>query len=276
MAEINTCPSPDNEIREAVCIDTSRIYDSCADKDCLSDLSVVFTTVGQPIIENATSVRGRKAEVVGCYINVDEVQFNQGFYSVDITFYFKITLDAYTTPCTCPTSVEGLAVFSKKCILYGSEGNVKIYSSEYTDDCSSCSETATSSLSNPRAKVQVVDPIILEAYINCNTSDIDDECPGYTIPDAVSAQFDGTFTGVTATRSVSASLGLFSIIQLERDVQMLIPAYDFCIPTKECCCDVDSPCDIFRRIKFPVNEFFPPKSEDVQGGCGCGCGQSDD
>ena len=29
--------------KEAVCIDTSRIYDSCSDKDCLEDLRVYFT-----------------------------------------------------------------------------------------------------------------------------------------------------------------------------------------------------------------------------------------
>ena len=38
-AGLNTGCHP-NAITEAVCIDTARVYDSCADKDCLSDLRV--------------------------------------------------------------------------------------------------------------------------------------------------------------------------------------------------------------------------------------------
>ena len=30
----------DRSISEAICIDTARVYDSCADKDCLADLRV--------------------------------------------------------------------------------------------------------------------------------------------------------------------------------------------------------------------------------------------
>lgn len=252
MAELNTSPS--NDIREAVCIDTSRIYDSCADKDCLNDLTVIFTNVGQPVINAATSVRGKKAEVASVVINVDEIQFKKGFYSVDITFYFKVTLDAYMSPLICPTEVEGLAVFSKRCVLYGSDGNVKVYSSEYTADC--CEHTVCS-CPKPKAKVQVIDPIILEATLTCPQNNF----PGYTIPECVAALFDGSFECVTDTRGVLTTLGLFSVIRLERDVQMLIPAYDFSVPTKECCCDIDNPCDAFKRIKFPVDEFFPPKNE---------------
>ena len=75
-----------------------------------------------------------------------------------------------------------------------------------------------------------------------------------------------------AEKTVYVTLGLFTIIQLERDVQMLIPAYDFCMPEKECCCDTDDPCEVFKKIKFPVEEFFPPRSTDADNsGCGCGC-----
>lgn len=55
------------------------------------------------------------------------------------------------------------------------------------------------------------------------------------------------------------TLGLFTIVQIVRNVQMLIPAYDFCIPEKECTTTSDNPCEMFRRIEFPTDEFFPPK-----------------
>ena len=49
----------------------------------------------------------------------------------------------------------------------------------------------------------------------------------------------------------------------------LIPAFDFCIPDKECVTSGDNPCELFRKIDFPTDEFFPPKASD----CGCGCGR---
>ena len=59
------------------------------------------------------------------------------------------------------------------------------------------------------------------------------------------------------------TIGMFSICQIERSVQMMIPVYDFCIPDKECVTTTDDPCELFQRIKFPVNEFFPPRLNDL-------------
>ena len=67
-------------------------------------------------------------------------------------------------------------------------------------------------------------------------------------------------------------------ICLERDSQLLMPVYDYCMPEKECTCGgcEDDPCEIFRHVKFPVNEFFPPNSpapipetcRELKGCCG--------
>ena len=57
---------------------------------------------------------------------------------------------------------------------------------------------------------------------------------------------------------------------------MLIPAYDFCIPDKECTCETDDPCETFRKIDFPLEQFFPPnercldKNDSNASSCGCG------
>ena len=72
----------------------------------------------------------------------------------------------------------------------------------------------------------------------------------------------------TVQNKVVVTLGLFSVVQLIRNVQMLIPVYDFCVPEKECTSTTDNPCELFRRIKFPLDEFFPPQClPDDQ--CGC-------
>ena len=59
------------------------------------------------------------------------------------------------------------------------------------------------------------------------------------------------------------TLGQFSIVRLERDSQLLVPVYDYCMPEKECSCGTgggEDPCGIFRNICFPVGEFFPPNT----------------
>lgn len=103
----NTADVVSGGIREAVCIDTNRVYDSCADKDCLADMRVYFTDRAQCIIDNATSVRCRSCKIINCFIDVEAVPFNRGYYSVDITFFFKVYLDAYTTPMNPPLHRRG-------------------------------------------------------------------------------------------------------------------------------------------------------------------------
>ena len=92
------------------------------------------------------------------------------------------------------------------------------------------------------------------------------------IPDGICRRYGGTFD-CTCRRGVYIALGLFTIVQIVRNVQMLIPTYDFCIPEKECTGSTsDSPCDMFSRIDFPTDEFFPPKASVdsiCDGHCSC-------
>ncbi len=264
-----------HHIKEAICVDTSRVYDSCADKDCLADLRVYLTDCGQSIIENATSVRPRSAEVLNCVVDVEKVPFNKGCYSVNITFFVKVSLEVLTCPTAPGVNVDGLVTFSKKCILYGSEGNVKLFTSNLVLD--GFDEQNPIGNTNPTAKVQTVDPVILDAKICrvcdcCNT--MGDCCDN--IPNNICRCFEGNF-GCYGEKAVKVTLGIFTIVQLERNVQMLIPAYDFCVPTKECSCDTEDPCDTFRKISFPIDEFFPPNTKNdscatpfnPNGSCGC-------
>lgn len=277
MGDNRNSAAPDlHHIKEAICIDTNRVYDSCADKDCLTDLRVYLTDRGQCILDNASSVRPRAAQILNCLVEVEKVPFNRGCYSVDLTFFVKVILDAFTCPTAPPTTLEGLVTFSKKCILYGSEGNVKIFSSTYV--CDGYDDQNPIGNTNPKAKVQCVDPIILDAKICricdcCNT--LGDCCD--SVPNHICRCFEGNFVNNCCEKAVKVTLGIFTIVQLERDVQMLIPAYDFCVPTKECCCDTEDPCDTFRKISFPIDEFFPPNMKDndctpnfnPNGSCGC-------
>ncbi|MBQ4105420.1 MAG: hypothetical protein IJC86_03425 [Clostridia bacterium] len=256
----NTCP-------QSVCIDALRVYDSCGDKDCLTDLRVFFTDQVQSIIDTAISVRIREADVISVLTDLEPVPFHKGFYSVDMTFFFDINLDVFTSPGSSPVQVDGLSIFNKKVILYGSEGSVKVFSSEYGLDEIDIQNNSTRNL--PRASVQVAKPIALSAKL-CEISAIVN--PPCRIPDRICECFGGEFV-TSATRNVFVTLGMFSIVQIERNVQMLVPSYDFCIPEKECTNSSDNPCEVFSRLDFPTNEFFPPNVGELSSdnGCSCGC-----
>lgn len=267
MAEtINSSASFDG-CSDAVCIDANKIYDSCCDKDCLEDLQVLFTDRTQPIIDQAISVKCTSAEVLNVFTDVEPVAFNRGFFTIDTTFFFLIKCEVFTAQMMPPVSVCGLAVFSKKCILYGSEGNVKIFGSETS--VSEPDKQIVAHKNMPRATVQVVEPIVLSSRLaegnNC--------CDCCCVPKCISCCFEGSFNSCEPSKNVLVTLGLFTILQLSRNVQLLIPVLDFCVPEKECNCNTDSPCDLFRKIKFPKDEFFPPR--ECKRDCGCGCSEND-
>lgn len=254
----------DRCISEAVCIDTKRIYDSCVSKDCLEDLRVTFFGVSQRLIDDAVTVKCRDCTITAVSIDVEDVPFNRGFYNVDIKFYFQLTFDTYSAPCTMPQVAIGYTCFEKKCILFGSEGDVKIFTS---NSCVAkdldCPEAPQ--YTNPTAKVQAVDPVVLA----CDVCDMCD-CPIPPItsfPQSILSSYQNEQIPMNYSKTVVVTLGLFSIVQMERDVQMLVPAYDFCIPDRECNCNTQNPCQTFQNIDFPVDEFFPPDRDDVD--CPC-------
>lgn len=278
MAELkNGCPPESATFKEAVCIDAGRVYDSCCDRDCIEDLRCFFAPDVQACLEHAIGIRLRSAEILKVDIDVEPVSFNKGFYACDLTFFFLLDFDLYLSKNSCPMDVKGITTFSKKVILYGSDGNVKVFTSRsYEPGDNDCNLTARRSGNAPRCVVQAVDPVALSARLG-QTHDCYENvcCIPKPICDCVGGEVVTSLSSGTPT--VYVTLGLFTIVQLIRNVQMLIPVYDFCIPEKQCDCTTDQPCDVFKRIKFPTDDFFPPRPCDLKDDeCfGC-CHRNDD
>lgn len=258
--------------KEAVCIHTRKVYDSCREKECLRDLRVYLTSTSQAILENTVNVKAREAELLHASIDVEPITYNRGFYTVDVRYFYRITLDA-----SCgvgrPKTLYGLAVYDKRTVLFGSEGNARIFSSDYCWNAQDIQNPERSNL--PVAVVEVVDPVVL----GCKTLD---SCCGSCasaadVPADICGCFEEDLVVNSDGRQLFVTLGQFSIIKLERDIQLLMPAYDFCMPDKECAGSTDDPCALFQNFKFPVDEFFPPRegelSQTQNGGCGC-CGSN--
>ena len=261
-------------IREAVCIHTKKIFDACKDKDCVEDLRFYPRQQYVDVINRALSVKGGSAKLLYVYVDVEPVSFNRGFYSVDMRFFYSVTLQAcLSTP--VPVTVEGLCVFDKRAILFGSEGSAKIFSSRAHAGEPDPQLMEKSNL--PVAVVEAVEPLVLDARLDtrCDRHD----CPLCEVPSCVSSCFGGDLCCGDEGRRVYVTLGQFSIVRLERDTQLLIPVYDYCMPEKECSCGSggEDPCSLFRHISFPVGEFFPPNTvtlpENYDEARSCFCGR---
>ncbi len=245
-------------MKDAVCIQTDKIYDSCKDKECLENLRVFFGECTQNIIDRATSIRFRDAEILWVTSDIEPVQFNKGFYTVDIKFYFKVEFEV-CTGCGKPVYVDGIATYDKKVILFGSEGNAYKFTSSYKPQANDIQEKKKNNL--PKAVVETVDPVALSAKLVdvCHERCGDEDEIG-CLPDWIADMFEDRLVWGGDKKRVYVTIGIFAIIKLEREVQLLIPCHDFCIPDKECISATDNdPCELFERIKFPVDEFYPPQ-----------------
>ncbi len=269
-----------------VVIDTYQVFDSCRDRDCFEDTRVFLDEIGQNIIEHTTQVRTKSAEICSSAITVEPVQLSRGFYRVTVRFYVRLELEA----CICPGKAQcftGLAVVEKSVVLYGGEGSVHIFRSGTPGD-SFCSAPVCGEVGNnlPVAVVETVDPVVLGTRVVDTPSECRCCCCCMDIPATVSGGFGGFIDD--GSRYLAVSLGFFSVIRIERPEQYLINAVEFSVPDKECACnDTGSPCDAFRRMAFPIDEFAPGRIAISQNCCpphtgasqrsggdnDCGCGK---
>lgn len=248
------------DLRESVCIDAKRVYDCCKDRDCVADARVYFNAEDQAVLDSSINVKPLSAEILYTFIDVEPLQFNKGFYTVDVRFFIKSDYDAYTG-LGRPQRIEGLTVFDKRVILFGSEGNAKTYSSAYVENSYDTPLPVGNNM--PIAAVEVLDPILLSSKLTdacdccgCCGCDISN------LPGSIITGFNGIVDPPDGKR-LYATFGIFSIIRIMRHVQIIVPSYDFCIPEKECCGpSEEDPCNLFYKMCFPVDEFFPPKLSD--------------
>ncbi|MBR5152425.1 MAG: hypothetical protein IKW60_02735 [Clostridia bacterium] len=274
------------DFSDAVCINTSQIYDSCRDRDCVTDGRVYLTREGQELLDRAINVKIKSAEIIWVFTDVEPLSFNRGYFSVDLKFFICTTLEIFTGVSN-PTIVRGLTTYDKRVILYGSEGTTKSFSSKFNNVCGTIAESWHKT-NMPTVTVEVVDPVALTAKIaegpcsgyGCNNGcncDCDCDCDcgcGTTFanglfPDAISGCFDDDLVVDDCERKVLVTYGLFFLVRLERDSQLLVEAEDFCIPKQECSSATEeSPCSLFNNIRFPIDEFFPPQKKKNDG-CGC-------
>lgn len=148
------------KIEEAVCVQTEKVYDSCRERDCIEDLEVFGLC--QKLVNKAIDVTCREVEVEDVVIDIEPLKFKRGFFTVTVSFVFKVCVDLIfrNEP---PKTRCGVAIFTKKTILFGSEGRVKIFRSKFKIDKKDkqlCEQD-----NRPNGIVEVAEPICLAARI---------------------------------------------------------------------------------------------------------------
>ena len=249
-------------IREAVCVHTDKISDSCLAKDCIEDLQVYLTVPSQQALDCAVSAKARYVELLHVGVHVETVPYSTGYYTVDLTFYYRVIADASAAGGR-PTTVTGLAIFSKRLVMFGGETSARSFSSRSGVSC--LCKQAIQAGNVPEAIVEVVDPMILGSRVqevcNCNC------CPPSppVIPEAILGCFEEQLVLDGESKRLLVTIGQVSIARLERSTQLLIPTFDYCIPSKTCknvgSSNTESPCEVFGQIEFPMDAFFPSKAD---------------
>jgi len=248
-----SCPKE----RDLICIDTHRVLDSCRDKDCFEDVRVYLTCMGQEIIDRTSVVRAKCAKVLWSCIDIDSVPFNRGFYQLFIRIYVKLTFEACVGPGNMQ-EFEGVAAVEKKVILFGGEGNVSVFKSEFGGLCGCGTSKTHGTNTLPVAVLETVDPIVLDTRVAepgkpcrcCSCCTVDE------IPDCVCRALNCDLAGEDEGAVLLVSLGFFSVVRIERPAQYLISAVEYTVPEKECVMpETTDPCSLFRQMAFPTAEF---------------------
>lgn len=258
--------------RGTVCIDTKRVLDCCRDRDCFEDSRVYLTESGEEVINNASNVRIRSAKLLWAYVGVDTIPFNRGFYRVTVKYYIKVEGEGCVAigKSQC---FEGISVLEKEVILYGGEGDIVSFASDPNSCYCDIGNLDNQNTNAPIAIVEAVEPIVLGQKItDCPIRPCCDCCE---IPTCVCNCLDGNITNGNASK-LYVSFGIFSVVRIVRNAQLLVQATDYSVPDKECTAATndENPCALFRTMAFPVNSFkasvIPPIQVNGNGkNCGC-------
>ncbi len=258
--------------RGTVCIDTKRVLDSCRDRDCFEDARVYLTSFGEDILSSATNVKTKSATTIWAYVGIDEVPFNNGFYQITVKYYILLEFEACMGIGRSQT-FRGITTLEKSVILYGGNGNVTSYTSSPENTYCNIGNLDTVGTNAPTAVVETVEPVVLGTKVKeCACPTI---CDLLELPECVTSRLDGELCTNDRGPKLYVSLGVFSVIRIERPAQLLIEATDYSVPDKECCtASEDKPCDLFRSMAFPISRFkamTSPIDENPGKINGCGC-----
>lgn len=240
----------DEYFKELIIVNSRRVYDSCATKDYLENLRCYFTEPNQSIIEQSINIKPKNVEIIDVNVNIEPAQFQNNLFIIKQNFYFDAKFEVEFL--NSNKTINSLCLFSKKMTMYGSNINIKEFSSKRENNTID---------KLPTAIVRVSEPIIFSSNLN-DVVYADDLGKIPIIPQDILEYFNEKLSYINVKKYVNITLGLFTITHIERNVQMLIPCCDFGKPKKEYIDEIDTK-EKFNKMDFPIDNFFPSNNTFV-------------
>lgn len=249
------------------CIIALKVYDSCRKQSCLTEKELgpvraaeSMLLGGEQIHEGdivkppayASSVTIDKLKIEKIIIfNKEPSSFRNGYWDIDIKYVFEYRLTFREADGCHIGSIKVHSVYNERVTLFGSLDSDSVIATDLFNR--SCDSKTLDS--DPFVQVEAK-AVGLSAKIRHHCGHKDDKDGG----------------GI----SIDVTIGLFSIINLFRIVNLLVESRGFCVPEE---CENRSPlnpCDFFESLDFPMDIFAPPQKPEFFGpggppksGCGC-------
>ena len=103
------------KVREAVCVNVRKIMDACRDQDCAENIPVYLTAESQQTLDSATSVKARSAELLYAGVEVEPLQYREGYYCVNTQYYYFE--NALHKEMAGVTNMIGYLAYASECVM---------------------------------------------------------------------------------------------------------------------------------------------------------------
>jgi len=241
-----------------------KIYDSCRQQDCLTVNEIGPARAAECVYIDSNEVKEgeiivppREAAAVTIenlklkkIIIVDKKAnpFKNGFWDISIKYVFEYVLIFREANGDIIVSVKANSIFNKNVTLFGSVGSDLVMGTDLFK------HMGDSTAFNAEPFIWIEGKAVaLAAEIRYGHRPKGE-------PDAIGS------ASHHRPRDVAVTIGLFTIIQLFRIVNLKVESRGFSIP-RECeVVDPTNPCEFFDALDFPMDIFAPPQRPEFLAG----------
>ena len=235
----------------------NKIYDSCRQQDCLTvheigparhaECSYIDSEavkegdiIRPPRDAAAVTIDNLKVKKI-IIVDKKPCPFKKGFWDIDLKYVFEYCLIFREADGDIISRVKANSIFNKKVTLFGSVDSELVMGTDLFK------HKGDSTLFNAEPFIWVeASAVALAAEIRYNHCHKPDEH--------------------RKAQDVAVTIGLFTIIQLFRIVNLKVESRGFSIPRE---CDHVSPanpCEFFDALDFPMDIFAPPQRPEFHAG----------
>ncbi|MCL2853470.1 MAG: hypothetical protein FWE20_10665 [Defluviitaleaceae bacterium] len=229
----------------------SKIYDSCRQQDCLTANEIGPARAAEPVYIDGELIKEGEILVPphdAAAVTIENLKlrkiivvdkkpcpFKNGFWDIDVKYVFEYVLTFREADGDVILCVKARSIFNKKVTLFGSA------SSEFVMGTDLFKNMGESTAFN-------AEPFI------------------WVEGKAVALAAEIRYCCKNKPHDVAVTIGLFTIIQIFRLVNLKVESRGFSIPRECDNIDPTNPCEFFDALDFPMDIFAPPQRPEFVAG----------